>query len=184
MNILHAGTGMALAMLLELFAGNWGVVIPFAVCVLDRITEKFPLPWMLVTGFCSGLVFDLIFWRKFPAAALSTALTLLLVRAIVGRAKIGNRFFRSLYSGFLIGLFSVLLMALLNGYPDGRRFPLKSHLFSAVAGALIFRTLISPVRSNDKELPERKSPPQEEKGEKKKAPRKRSTQTETPRRKK
>ena len=172
MNILHAVTGMAFAMLLELFAGNWGLVIPFGICVLDRITEKFPLPWMMLTGFCSGLVFDLIFWRKFPAAALTTVFTLLAVRWIAGRSKVENRFLRSLFSGFLIGLLTVVFMSLLNGYPDGRRFPLRSHLFSALAGAVIFRTLISPLRSAGKEPPERKLPPEEDASEKKKAPRK------------
>ena len=172
MNILHAAAGMAFAMLLELFAGNWGLVIPFSICVLDRVTARFPLPWMMLTGFCSGLVFDLIFWRKFPAAALSTVFTLLAVRWIVGRSKAENRFLRSLFSGVLIGLLTVIFMSLLNGYPDGRRFPLKNHLFSALAGAVIFRTLITPLRSSGKELPERKLPPEEEKSEKKKTPRK------------
>ena len=172
MNILHAVTGMALAILLELFAGNWGLVIPFGICVLDRVTERFPPAWMVLTGFCSGLIFDLIFWRKFPAAALTAVFTLLAVRWIAGRSKVENRFLRSLFAGALIGLLTVIFMALLNGYPDGRRFPLKSHLFSAFAGAVIFRTLITPLKASGKEPPERKLPPEEESGEKKKTPRK------------
>lgn len=162
LNILHGIAAVAFAMLLELFSGNWGWMIPFCACVLNRVTAKFQLPWVFLSGLGTGLIFDLIFWRKFPSAALSMALTVTLVRLVKDSSKFRNRFANALVSGALTGVLMIFLMALLQGYPDGRHLPLKFHLVSSFAGAVIFQILISPLGGKG-EAPER----QVQKGEKK-----------------
>lgn len=169
---LHAVTGTAFAMLLELFTGNRGWVIPFCACVLTRVTEKMALPWAFVLAFCTGTVFDLIFWRQIPAAGLTTALTVLAVRLILDRSKLTNSFLRSLLSGALTGLFAILLMTFFQGYADGTRLPRKAHLFTAVAGATLFRLLIAPLGKKENAPAERPNAPGNSGEEKAPAPRK------------
>ena len=48
MNIFHGIAALLFALLLELFAGNWYVVIPFSLCVLNRITARFALPYVFL----------------------------------------------------------------------------------------------------------------------------------------
>ena len=170
-NILHGIAAVAFAMLLELFTGSWGWVIPFCACVLNRVTAKFSLLWVFLSALGTGLFFDLIFWHKFPSAALAAALTVTAVRLVKDSSKIRSGFFTALVSGALTGVLLVCLTALFQGYSDGRRLPLKSHLASSLAGAVIFQTLISPLGAKEKELPERQ-PRSGEKQEKKAPPRK------------
>lgn len=172
-NILHGTAAVALAVLLELFVGSRGWVIPFCACILNRVTSGFPLPWVFLSGLGTGLIFDLIYWRKFPAAALSLGFTLLIIRLVKDKIKVQNRFVNALVSGALSGILTVFLMALLQGYPDGRRVPLKFHLVTSVAGALVFQTLISPLGSKAGEVPERQ-PKNSGKTEKKSPPQKKN----------
>ena len=172
-NILHGIAAVAAAVLLELFTGGWGWVIPFTACILNRVTAKFPLPWVFLSALGTGLIFDLIYWRKFPAAALSVGLTVPAVRLAREALKVQNRFAAALVSGLFTGVLLVFLMALLQGYPDGRRLPVKLHLITSVAGALVFQTLISPLGSKSREIPERQ-PQSGEAPEKKSAPRKKN----------
>ena len=170
-NILHGITAVALAMLLELFTGNLGCTVPFCACVLNRVTARFPLSAVFLSALGTGLVFDLVFWHKFPSAALATALTVTAVRLVRDSSKLRNRFLTALVSGALTGILLVFLTALFQGYSDGRHLPLKFHLVSSLAGALIFQILISPLGGREKEVPERQ-PRNSEKNEKKSPPRK------------
>ena len=171
---LHALTGTAFAMLLELFTGNMGWVIPFCACVLTRVTEKMALPWAFLLAFCTGTVFDLIFWRQIPAAGLTTALTVLAVRLIMDRTKLRSTFLRALFTGVLTGLFAVLLLTFFQGYADGTRLPRKAHLFTSVAGSACFRLLIAPLGKKENAPAERPNASGKGGGEKAPAPRKRS----------
>ena len=83
------------------------------------------------------------------------AVTVTAVRLIGDSSKIRNRFFSALVQGALTGVMIVFLTALLQGYPDGRRLPLKFHLLTSLAGAVIFQTLISPLGGKAKETSER-----------------------------
>ena len=157
-NILHSVAALLFALLLELFAGNWYVVIPFCCCVLNRITAKFALPWVFFCGFLSGLILDLIYWRIYPGSALATGFTLLAVRILTDRSKIRQPLFRALFQGLLTGLLAVILMALFNGYANNRRFPDKYHLFTSLCGAVVVQLLIFPRSSTGNEAPERAVP--------------------------
>lgn len=157
LNIFHAIAALLFALLLELFAGNFYVVIPFGSCVLNRITAKFTLPFVFLSGFLTGLLLDLIYWRPYPGSALATGFTVLAVRLITDRSKIGNTLLRSLFQGALTGIFGVFLMVLFTGYADSRPFPAVCHIFTSFAGALIFQLLISPRRTQNN-LPERALP--------------------------
>ena len=174
---LHALTGTAFAMLLELFTGNRGWVIPFCACVLTRVTEKMALPWAVLLAFCTGTVFDLIFWRQIPAAGLTTALTVLGVRLIMDRSKLRNSFLRALFTGALTGLFALLLMTVFQGYADGTRLPRKIHLFTAVAGGAVFRLLIAPLGKKENTPAERNTPPGKSGEEKSPSSRKRTAKS-------
>ena len=155
-NILHGTAALLFAVLLELFAGNWYVVIPFSICVLNRITEKFPLPYVFLCGFFTGLVMDLIYWRAYPGSALATGFTVLIVHLAAARSKIRFPLFRGALQGVITGVLAVFLMALFNGYADGRRVPRKYHLVTSFCGAVVIQVLISS-RSGEKEAPERKA---------------------------
>lgn len=157
LNVFHGIAALLFALLLELFAGNWYVVVPFSSCVLNRITAKFSLPWVFLSGFFTGLVLDLIYWRIYPGAALATGLTVTAVRLICDRSKISSTLGKSLFMGALTGIFSVFLMVLFTGYADSRRFPVPYHMVTSVAGALIFQLLIS-VRKQQPGTPERSLP--------------------------
>ena len=61
MNIFHGIAALAFAHLLELFAGNLQTVLPFSICVLNRITAKFSLPWVFLCGFFSGMIFTVVY---------------------------------------------------------------------------------------------------------------------------
>lgn len=162
MNILHGIAALLFALLLELFAGNWYVVIPFSCCVLNRVTARFPLPWLFLCGFLTGLVLDLIYWRTYPGSALATALTVLAVRVLTEKSKITNALLKALFTGALTGVFSVFLMALFTGYADSGRLPAGCHIITSFAGAMIFQLLISPGKSL---TPERSAGPSERKKE-------------------
>lgn len=168
MNIFHGIAALLFALLLELFAGNWYVVVPFSLCVLNRITAKFSLPWVFLCGFLTGLVLDLIYWRIYPGSALAAGFTVLAVRMIADRSKITNTLFSALFKGALTGVLAVFLMALFNGYADNRRFPYKYHLLTSFCGAVIFQAMISPGTGGDKN---ERGVPREKKESGKSAPR-------------
>ena len=161
-NILHGIAALLFAILLELFAGNWYVVIPFSICVLNRITEKFPLPYVFLCGFFTGLVMDLIYWRAYPGSALATGFTVLIVHLAAARSKIRFPLFRGALQGVITGVLAVFLMALFNGYADGRRVPRKYHLVTSFCGAVVIQVLLSR-RKGENDVPERKFP-QDQKG--------------------
>ena len=156
-NILHGTAALLFAVLLELFAGNWYVVIPFSICVLNRITEKFPLPYVFLSGFLTGLIMDLIYWRSYPGSALATGFTVLIVRLVADRSKIRSSLLKGGLKGVITGVLAVFLMALFNGYADGRRFPRKYHLVSSFCSAVVIQVLISR-RKGESDAPERKAP--------------------------
>lgn len=166
LNILHGFAALLFALLLELFAGNIFAVIPFSSCVLNRVTEKFPLPFVFLSGFLTGLVLDLIYWRSYPGSALAAGTTVTLVRLISDRSKISNSLLNALLKGALTGIFSVFLMVLFNGYADSRRLPEKYHIATSFCGAVIFQLLISVRRSQGNAAPEHPLP-----RERKKTPR-------------
>ena len=161
MNILHGIAALALAHLLELFAGNFHIVLPFGICVLNRVTAKFSLPWLFLCGFLSGMVFDLIYWRTFPAAAVASGITLLIVRSISDRAAIKNRFAEALFKGALSGALVLFLTTVMQGVNTGGFLPRNLHLLTAVAGAAFFQLLISSGKSRN-EPPERSFPKEKE----------------------
>lgn len=153
-NILHGCAALLLGVLLELLAGNWYAVIPFSLCVLNRITVRFSLPYVFLCGFLTGLVMDLIYWRAYPGSALAAGFTVLTVRVLSDRMKIRTAFFESLFKGVITGGLAVFLMVLFNGYADSRRLPYKYHLVTSLAGGVVFQVLISPLKK-EKEPPER-----------------------------
>lgn len=168
MNIFHGIAALLFALLLELFAGNWYVVIPFSLCVLNRITARFALPYVFLCGFLTGLVLDLIYWRIYPGSALAAGSTLLAVRLLSDRAKISNTLLNALFKGALTGVLALFLMALFNGYADNRRVPYKYHLLTSFCGAVVFQVLISARSGNsgtehaprkEKKTPGRSAPP-------------------------
>ena len=161
-NILHGVAALLFGILLELFAGNWYVVLPFSICVLNKITEKFSLPWVFLCGFLTGLVMDLIYWRAYPGSALATAFTVLTVRLAADRSKIRFPLLKGLLKGAITGVLSLFLMALFNGYADGRRVPRKYHLVTSFCGAVVIQVLLSR-RKGENDVPERKFP-QDQKG--------------------
>lgn len=163
-NILHGIAALLLGVLLELLAGNWYVVIPFSLCVLNRITARYPLPWVFLCGFLTGLVMDLIYWRSVPGSALAAGLTVLAVRLLSDRAKIRITFFDSLFKGALTGLLAVVLTALFCGYADSRRFPYKYHLITSLSGATILQVLISPFKKGSEGSERPRSPREREQG--------------------
>ena len=173
-NILHGTAALLFAVLLELFAGNWYVVIPFSICVLNRITEKFPLPWVFLSGFLTGLVMDLIYWRAYPGSALAAGFTVLAVRIIADRSKVRSPLLKGLLKGVVTGVLAVFLMALFNGYADGRRFPRKYHLVTSFCGAVVLQVLISRRRSGN-ESPERQIPQGKKESGKGRSPGKKGT---------
>ena len=157
MNIFHGIAALLFALLLELFAGNWYVVIPFSLCVLNRITARFALPYVFLCGFLTGLVLDLIYWRIYPGSALAAGFTVLTVRLLSDRAKISNTLLNALFKGALTGVLALFLMALFNGYSDNRRVPYKYHLLTSFCGAVVFQVLIS-ARSGNSGKPEHAAP--------------------------
>lgn len=164
-NILHGFAALLFGVLLELIAGNWYVVVPFSLCVLNRITARFALPYVFLCGFLTGLVLDLIYWRAYPGSALAAGFTVLIVRVLSDRARIRVSFLDSLFKGALTGVLAVVLMALFSGYADNRRFPYKYHLVTSFTGAVLLQVLISPGRRNaegtDLPVPQgKKEPPQ------------------------
>ena len=164
MNIFHGIAALAFAHLLELFAGNMQAVLPFSICVLNRITAKFSLPWLFLCGFFSGMVFDLIYWRTFPAAAVASGVTLLLVRNISDRAAIKNRFADALFKGALSGALVLFLTTAMQGSHTGVCLPRNLYLLTAVAGAALFQLLISPGKNKNCEAPERNLPKDRQNG--------------------
>ena len=158
MKIFHAVTALLFAHLLELFAGNLNAVIPFSACVLNRITAKMSYGVVFLCGFLSGLLFDLIYWRTFPAAALATGVTVLLVRFLSDRAGIKSRFSDALFKGALTGLLLPILNCLLLSPSTGSFFPRAMYLVTSLAGAVIGQLLISAPRSGNNEPSEQNLP--------------------------
>jgi hypothetical protein len=164
MNIFHGIAALAFAHLLELFAGNLQTVLPFSICVLNRITAKFSLPWVFLCGFFSGMIFDLIYWRTFPVSAVASGVTLLLVRNISDRAAVKNRFADALLKGALSGALVLFLTTAMQGSHTGAFLPRNLYLLTAVAGAAFFQLLISPGKNRNNDVPERNLPKDRESG--------------------
>ena len=171
MAVLHGITALVLAILLELLAGNAALVIPFTVCVLYRVTLRFRPEWVFAAGFFSGLFFDMLYWRAFPGTAIVYGVSLLAVRLICDRSRKKTPVISAAAAGLMLGVFSILPMAVLHRFYLGLPGISGVSALSGIIAALILELLIFPRSGIKKEVPERKTP---EKAQRGKTPRRRS----------
>ena len=144
LKILHGTVALILAVLLELLAGDMALVLPLSACVLHRVTGGMSPAGVFISGFCTGLLFDLLYWRAFPGTALIYALALVAVRLICDRAGVKNRFAAALAAGFLAGAFTIVPLCVLHTVQTGVRTLSVPAIIAGIAGAAVFQLLISP----------------------------------------
>lgn len=163
LKILHGATALVLAVLLELLAGDLALVLPLSACVLHRITAKANYCVIFISGFGVGLLFDLLYWRTFPVTALVFGAGLTAARWLCRRTGIENRFAAALFGGFLIGLFTIVSLTVVNTLRSGFRTIPTGTVLAGIAGAALFQLLISPGPEKSPgggEAPERPAPRQ------------------------
>ena len=144
LKILHGAAALVLAVLLELLAGDFALVLPLSGCVLHRITEKADYCVIFVSGFGVGLLFDLLYWRTFPVTALVFGLGLTAARWLCRRLALENRFAAALAGGLLVGLFTVVPLTVVNTLRSGFRTIPAGTVLAGIAGAALFQLLICP----------------------------------------
>ena len=161
LKILHGATALVLAVLLELLVGDLALVLPLSGCVLHRITAKADYCVIFISGFGVGLLFDLLYWRTFPITALVFGAGLTAARWLCRRTAPENRFAAALFGGFLIGLFTIVPLTVVNTLQSGFRTISTGTVLAGIAGAALFQLLISPGQEKSPaggESPERPAP--------------------------
>lgn len=144
LKILHGATALALAVLLELLAGDLALVLPLSGCVLHRITAGADYCVIFASGFGVGLLFDLLYWRPFPVTALVFGAGLTAARWLCRRVGSENRFAAAFFGGALVGLFTIIPLTVANTLRSGFRSITAGTVLAGIAGAALFQLLICP----------------------------------------
>lgn len=160
MALIHGIAALAAAILLELLAGNGALLIPFTVCVLYRVTLKFPPAAVFFAGFFAGLFFDMLYWRSFPVTAIVYGSAVWMVRMICDRKREKHPLQSASAAGILLGLFSIIPLAALHRFYLGMPGVSAASIIGGIIAALILELLISPRKVSKKE-PERQVPEKE-----------------------
>lgn len=162
MAVLHGIAALAAAILLELLVGNGALLIPLTVCVLYRVTLKFPPVCVFFAGFFAGLFFDMLYWRAFPGTAIVYGGAILAVRLICDRKREKHPFLSAVSAGVLLGIFSIIPLAAMHRFYLGLPGVSSVSILSGIISALILELLISPRKAVvKKEITERKVPEKE-----------------------
>ena len=151
MAVLHGITASVLAVLFELLAGNAGLLLPFTVCVLYRVTLKFAPIQVFFAGFFAGVFFDMLYWRSIPGTAIVYGGSLVAVRLICDRGRQKKPLLSAAAAGILLGIFSIIPLAVLHRFYLGLPGISLSSAVAGVTAALILELLISPRNENKKE---------------------------------
>ena len=144
LKVLHGAAALVLAVLLELLAGDLALALPLSGCVLHRITAGANYSVIFASGFGIGLLFDLLYWRPFPATALVFGLGLTAARWLCRRAGSENRFGAALFGGLLVGIFTIVPLTAVNTLRSGFRTVTAGTVLTGIAGAALFQLLICP----------------------------------------